>query len=133
MGIEEEVLVGMKDNWPILEDTDGNDFPARDDGFSKKIAVERLLPTKYLGYVHGASRGGKRVESLASSRTAARCEKFWKMSEILAQRTRRVAPQFLRKFQSWLREVGEPTANTSLTQVRRVASILGLFTWIRDV
>ncbi|CAK9028071.1 unnamed protein product, partial [Durusdinium trenchii] len=72
MGIEEEVLVGMKDNWPILEDTDGNDFPARDDGFSKKIAVERLLPTKYLGYVHGASRGGKRVESLASSRSSLR-------------------------------------------------------------
>lgn len=73
MGIEEEVLFGMRDNWPTLDQESdlsivGEDVEAWD---AKKIAVERLLPTKYLSYVHGGQRG-KRIESLASSRSSVR-------------------------------------------------------------
>lgn len=42
--------------------------------FKGKIAVEKLLPTKYLAQIHGRS---KRIESLASSR------RFFKGYEVL--------------------------------------------------
>jgi len=76
MGIEEEVLFGMRDNWPSLDQAElsivGEETMTWE---TKKIAVERLLPTKYLSYVHGGQRG-KRIESLASSRSSLRSSRF---------------------------------------------------------
>ncbi|CAJ1330401.1 unnamed protein product [Effrenium voratum] len=81
MGIEEEVIVGMRENWPILEEESDlvGYLPEPGANFSKKVAIERLLPTKYVAYVHGASRSTRHARgesSLASSRSSVRSSRF---------------------------------------------------------
>ncbi|CAE7439178.1 HAG1 [Symbiodinium natans] len=77
MGIEEEVIVGMRQHWPLLEEeSDLLDYPSPQPASRYNrdhIAVERLLPTKYVACIPGgAPSRPKRGESLASSRSSMR-------------------------------------------------------------
>lgn len=77
LGIEEEVIVGMRQHWPFLEEeSDLVDYPKPQPASRyalEHIAVERLLPTKYVACIQGGTdRRPKRGESLASSRSSMR-------------------------------------------------------------